>query len=164
MLFKQGRQITIIIQLLVWQEEDKGVGGGCEYNAHTAVRSCGFLSRWLRPSDKMLHYEPRPGSQGDSWLGARSGRKGDSCNPGKLQGKCHYVPTAPHRQRWTEHNLTTNPITYNCVALSWMKRNDCKNINHEKPLRWRGSEGSTETWVRVWQPQSWKMLRSPTLH
>ena len=57
---------------------------------------------------------------------------------------------ATDRQRWTEHNLTTIPIKYSIQLWRWMKRNDCKNINHEKkPLRWRGSEGSTQP--GVWQ-------------
>ena len=162
MLFKQARLSTIIISGFSFDTEGRHRVGGCEQCTYCcSVSYFRFLSRWLRLRvTKCFITSGRPGSHGDSWLGAR---KGDSCNPGKLQGKCHYVPTATHRhrQRWTEHNLTTIPIQYiDTIQLwRWMKRNDCKNINHEKkPLRWRGSEVSTEPQCLA------EMRRSPTLH
>ena len=92
MLFKQARLSTIIISGFSFNTEGRHRVGGCEQCTYCcSVSYFRFLSRWLRLRvTKCFITSGRPGSHGDSWLGAR---KGDSCNPGKLQGKRHHVPT-----------------------------------------------------------------------
>ena len=84
-------------------------GGRCTQVSRDGIFS---QSSWSS-SDKMLHYfSSRSGNISDSGVesvGAwhpviqKEERKGDSCNPGKLQGKCHHVQRQTIIFLWAEH-------------------------------------------------------------
>ena len=148
MLFKQGRHITIIIQLLVWQEEGTGWRGWV-WTMHTLQSGVAefYPDGWVTKCFITSRGQEAPVTAGS---GPGAGGRGIHVIQENSKENVIMCQLQPADDRDEQNTIlhaynTTNPNKYNCcVARRLMKRNDCKNINHEKPPRWRGSGGSTE--------------------
>ena len=147
MLFKQGRHITIIIQLLVWQEEDTRWRGWV-WTMHTLQSGVAdfYPDGWVT---KCFITSRGPEAPVTAGSGPGAGGRGIHVIQENSKENVIMCQLQPADDRDEQNTIlhaynTTNPNKYICVARRLMKRNDCKNINHEKPPRWRGSGGSTE--------------------